>query len=842
MKAYSANATFISNIYTQEVGDTNWNEYQVVVTGGSNSLNIRSADTTSTSLSVLNETRVSSNDTILLSTDGSNVVSGVCGLITNGAIKTQTSTPAIVTARSIAANTSPFFSLYTGAAASIKGYKLKPDGKVFWAVKNDGTLIEYNIGTLNNLTTAATTGKSLSGCNGIDFSTDGKYLFRMSSAAANTIERLTLGTPWDISTVVSGSLVSKAISGLPAGTAFYMLKMQSDGLGFVTCYTTFSSWYKCTMTTAWDISTASFSYNTTIPNSGVNTDITSDGKTWYWSYYGGSSTTVYVYAAVAGTAWDPRTLGTAITLTCADATYIQNSSSYYMSPLVNLDGSLTLLPAQMTTSTAYNRIATFNVDIALSKNIDISAFGLSSPPTNAWLKMPTTSVTTSKTPTPLWTSKELELDGNVNGYTSGIAATTTSAVVGIDGTGVLSTGDSVVLNGTTTVTLTGVTETSNGLVKQDLGNAVDYIKYSGKTVETGTSTDKYQYNDVFAQQHIRFSNDGVYFYVFGGNTSSQGVGVYQYTMSTPWDISTATFKGVFKPSSSLSYYNSGYPSQSGFDINPNGTSFIIVWSADYQSKIYQYFMTTPHNMDTITSSPTIKDGVAYITGSSSMKMVRARFNRTGTQLLVQEQSSASMWTWYQTLGTAYDISTLSTTMTSSGASSYTNDECFSPDGSLLIGLGTGWSDGYMFSVVPGVTNSWAAPIPASVSTASNTTYVNWPAGSVTTSTHIRSLDVSTDGTKLYVITNNGTVYQFNVRLKTINKYALTFAAQGSAPTSVSIPASVTTPTMTTSVVSGNIVQTSSAVTTNARSIQFKLTNNPAFSEITKVQLNLRKSV
>jgi hypothetical protein len=159
-----------------------------------------------------------------------------------------------------------------------------------------------------------------------------------------------------------------------------------------------------------------------------------------------------------------------------------------------------------------------------------------------------------------------------------------------------------------------------------------------------------------------------------------------------------------------------------------------------------------------------------------------------------------------------------------------------------VGLGSGWSDGYMFSVTPGVTGSWAAPIPASISTASNATYVNWPAGSVTTSTHIRSLDISADGTRLYVITNVGTVHQFNIRLKTLTKYALTFAAQGSAPTSVSLPSSTATPAMTTSVDgTGNIVQTSSSVTTNARSIQFKLTNNPVYSEITKVQLNLRKS-
>jgi hypothetical protein len=836
MKAYTANATFISNIYTQEAGDTNWNEYQVVVTGGSNSLNIRSADTTSNNLSVLNETRVSSNDTILLSTDGSNVVSGVCGLVTTGTIKTQTSTPAIISARS--SNASPLSALYTSAAYYTYGYKLKPDGKVFWGVKGDGTLLEFNIGTVGSMNTATTSGKTLSNCAGIDFSPDGKYLFRMNWTSNYTVERLTLGTPWDISTVVSGQTVSKAISSLPASSAYHSLRIQPDGLGFVVVFSSSANWYKCTMTTAWDISTASYSYSATIPNSAYNTEISPDGKTWYWVSYATTTSSTYVYAAVAGTAWDPRTLGTAITLTCSDGTYVYNNSSgYHMSPLINLDGTLTLLPAQIATGSGYLKHATFNVDIALSKNIDISAFGLSSAPTNAWLKMPTTSVATSKlSPTLSWTNQDLELDGNVNGYTTGIASTTTSAVVGFDGSSLLSTGDSVILNGTTTVTLTGVTETSNGLVKQDPSNAVDYIKYSNKSFQTNTGTSNFAnaYENILAQQHMRISSNGSYLYVLGGNTSALGVGVYQYVLSTPWDVSTATYKNY------INVTDNSYTTQSGFDINPDGSSFVVICGASSaSSKIYQYKFAKAHDFDS-TRTIVVKDGYLYTGLSSAGRIVRCRFNRTGTQLLIQSQQSASMWTWYHSVGTAYDITTISGTMTSTSGTPYTSDECFTPDGNTIIGLGSGWIDGYMFATTASVSNSWAS-VTYSSSTASNATYTNWPANSVTISTYLRSLDISADGTKLYVMAADGTIYQFNVRLKTLTKYALTFAAQGSAPTSVSLPASITTPTMTTSVVSGNIVQTSNTITTNARSIQFKLTNNPAFSEITKVQLNLRKS-
>ena len=850
MKAYSANATFISNIYTQEVGDTNWNEYQVVVTGGSNSLNIRSADTTTTSLSAINEIRVSSNDTLLLSVDGSNVVSGTCGLVTNGTIKTQTSTPTIVASKS--SNTSPLNVLYTADTQfGIRGYKLKPDGKIFWAVKSDGTLLEFSIGTVGNMNTATTTGKTLAGCAGIDFSIDGKYLFRMSYTVNKQIERLTLGTPWDISTVITSATISKTVSNLPATTIYNWLKVQQDGLGILICYN--GTIYRCSIPIAYDITSMSASvvdYSVSIPNNSNYVDCSADGKAWYWTTHV-SQYYVYTYAAVAGTAWDPRTLGAAITLTCYDNVYVYSYvASYSMAPLINLDGSLTLLPTQYN---YYNRHATFNVDIGLSKNIDISAFGLSSAPAYAWLKMPTVSIATGRLASTIgnWTSVPLELDGNVNGYTSGIAATTTTAVVGIDGTGILATGDSVLLNGTTTVSLTNVVETSSGLVKQDPSNAIDYIKYNSKTYSTGTGIASTNLSNsstaALGQQKVRFSNDGSYMYIYGGETSFKGAGVYQYGLSTPWDVTTSAFNTFRALTTTLA---GGNAFSCGFDINPDGSSFVIAFGYNYGAfYLQQYTMSKNHDITTAVLTTTLTNLTPYQSGYTASYITNIRFNRTGTQLEVYESYSSAQYHWYYTIGTAYTLSTLNSAnlYTTGYGSNYTpqSDGCFSPDGNTYFSLGYAGSnatlDCYLFSQSAATSNSFTGFTWTAKSTAADTSYTNWPAGSITNSAYGRSIDISPDGTKLYVLLATGTVYQFSVRVKTLTKYALTFATQGSAPTSVAIPAAIATPTMTTSVVSGNIVQTSNSITTNSRALQFKLTNNPAFSEITKVQLNLRKS-
>ena len=846
MKAYSANATFISNIYTQEVGDTNWNEYQAVVTGGSNSLNIRSADTTSNNLAVLSENRVSSNDTLLLSVDGSNVVSGTCGLVTNGTIKTQTSTvTSAIAARSSTA--SPLSVTFTTSTPYGKlGYKLKPDGKVFWIAKSDGTMLEFNIGTVGNMNTATTTGKTLPGCAGFDFSPDGKYIFKMHYTTNYLIERLTLGTPWDISTVMSSATISKSLSGLPASSSFKSLKIQPDGLGVLILYNQ-GTLYKYDIPTAWDVTSMSTAYSFTMAYGGFDLECSPDGKAFYWTTYNTGLIT-NLYAAVAATAWDPRTLGTAVAVTCSDSSYYVNyTSGYNSSPLLNLDGTITLLGAWYTANTPYSKHTTYNIDLALSKNIDISSFGLSSAPTAAWLKMPTVTVATNKsTSYPLtWTPVELELDGNVNGYTSGINATTTTAVVGYDGSGILSTGDSVVLNGTTTVTLTGVTETLNGLTRQDPGTANDYIKWSGKTFVTGLTNPK-----------VRFSGDGLKMYVAGTGSLATPT-LYVYTLSTPWDITTATWDN--KNYIRMSTLNGGY-THKDFDIKPDGSSITVLSannenSSNVSVRTNYFTMSKNHDLSTLSSTSTLT--TAYGGYGTNNYLGPGRWNKNGTQFSFCIYSSTTTDTYYQGYWgctTPYDMTTAGAFQIFGtgglGVGVYYSgwDSVWTPDGLNLLTGGiyngtNGGGDAWVFTRTATTAHLLTSGMFGAKTTANTATAINWPAASgITTSSTANSLDISSDGTKLYLALNDGTIYQFNVRLKTLTKYALTFPTQDSAPTTVSLPAaSITTPTMTTAVVSGNIVQTSNSVTTNARAIQFKLTNNPAYSEITKVQLNLRKS-
>ena len=81
-----------------------------------------------------------------------------------------------------------------------------------------------------------------------------------------------------------------------------------------------------------------------------------------------------------------------------------------------------------------------------------------------------------------------------------------------------------------------------------------------------------------------FNNDGTKMYIGGGTNST----VYQYSLSTAFDISTASYNSV-----SLSPSNQGIIE--GFSFNYNGTKLYFVGSND---TVYQYSLSTAYDIST----------------------------------------------------------------------------------------------------------------------------------------------------------------------------------------------------------------------------------------------------
>ena len=94
----------------------------------------------------------------------------------------------------------------------------------------------------------------------------------------------------------------------------------------------------------------------------------------------------------------------------------------------------------------------------------------------------------------------------------------------------------------------------------------------------------------------RFSTDGTNFYTSNYNISTSNLDLNQYSLSTPWDISTISFtrtKTLTNGGSNDPHYSSGNP----FSFSNNGKFLYTVYSTN---RIFQHSLSTPWDISTIT--------------------------------------------------------------------------------------------------------------------------------------------------------------------------------------------------------------------------------------------------
>lgn len=187
------------------------------------------------------------------------------------------------------------------------------------------------------------------------------------------------------------------------------------------------------------------------------------------------------------------------------------------------------------------------------------------------------------------------------------------------------------------------------------GGTAQYIMAHGSqtaTSVTGGVTADSGTLDVSSQMTtgggIRYSRDGTHLYVMNG-TSGSGV-VYQYDLTTAWDLSTASYASKsLDPSSNVT----GFPS---LEISSDG-KYVFIGDTGTDD-IFTYTLSTAWDLSTSsytrTWSGTVLDGIA--------------FNEDGTVACTTNNGTAPL---YATFSTPWDTSTSST---SAGAT---------PDNNLL---------------------------------------------------------------------------------------------------------------------------------------------------------------
>jgi len=303
----------------------------------------------------------------------------------------------------------------------------------------------------------------------------------------------------------------------------------------------------------------------------------------------------------------------------------------------------------------------------------------------------------------------------------------------------------------------------------DIGNAsYDSVDFSVATQET-------------APVAVEFSSDGTAMYVSGGVNPEN---VFQYTLSTAWDLSTASY------ASKSFNYSSQETTGTGLAFKTDGTVMYVVGSAN--DTVYQYTLSTAWDVSTASYA-----SKSFSVSTQALVPSALSFSPDGTKMYVVHEGTGEAIFQY-TLSTAWDVSTASyASKTLSVASEELGPSgmSFNSDGTQLFMCGRTNDKVYKYTL------STAYDI-------STGSYDSVTLDISTEDASVNGMAFKSDGSKLYIVGySNDKVYQYSTTSSSLNDstaYAMSLkvvqdsGASGYTvtwPTSVDWPAA-TAPTLT----------------------------------------------
>ena len=467
---------------------------------------------------------------------------------------------------------------YTTAqqATGLTGVFMSPDGTTMYVANITSDIVyQYTLATAGDVYTASYAGKSVSVGSqetlpyGLSFSSDGTAMF-VVGRAADSVFQYTLSTAWDVSTASyaskSFSVVGQEIntSGLffrPDGLAMYIVGSSSDTV------------FQYTLSTAWDVSTASYASKSFLV-SGQDTSplglfFKSDGLAMY--VVGSTNDTIYQYTL--STAWDVSTASYASILLSVSAQDSAPTGLFIDSAGTSLyvAGNNNNRVSQFTLPTAWSLVAGWSTRVGLGPYYR-SALVTSqeSTPTDVFLSSDSTTMYVLGNNTDTVFQYVLSTPGDIGTafYTlKSFVVAQDTAPQGLffkpDGTAMYMVGS-----------------TNDTVFQYTLSTAWDVstASYASKSfLVSGQDT---------SPQGLFFKPDGTTMYVVGSN----GDRVYQYTLSTAWDVSTASY-------ASKSFLVSGQDtSPQGLFFKPDGTAMYV--SGSTSNSVYQYNLSTAWDVST----------------------------------------------------------------------------------------------------------------------------------------------------------------------------------------------------------------------------------------------------
>ena len=571
----------------------------------------------------------------------------------------------------------------------------KPDGtKAYVLGRANDTIYQYALSTAWDISTGSYESKSFSVAsqedqpNGMFFKPDGTVLY-VAGTGGDDINQYSLSTAWDISTasyVKNFSLTSQTnnpngIFFKDDGTKLYMGSDQNNDV------------FQYSLSTAWDIATlsydsVSFSVNSEMGNL-RDMFFKSDGTKMYVT----GNTAIYQYSL--STAWDLSTAAydsvsytTSEESTPTDMFFKPDGTKMYVigagaDSILQYTSLLNTATLDLSTGSVFEITPTSDIQVSLSNPAD---------------------------------------SGTVSG-----------ATLLLDGAAINSYNLSAAVYDSVSFSVTAQDTSPNevffkpdGTKMYILGGTNDTVfEYNLSTAWDVSSSSYVQSFSVASQESIPtgmfFKPDGTKMYIIG----QAGDDVNEYTLSTAWNISTATYSQSF----SISAQDTD---PYAVTFSTDGTKMYIVGGVD--DDIIEYDLSTAFD---VSSASYLQ---AFSVAAQDTLPISVDFKSDGTKMFVLGRTNATVYEY--DLSTAWDVSTSSYSKSFSVTSQEgsPNGLFFKPDGTSFYVVGSTSDTVYQYSV-------------GSTATITYPTNITWPSGTAPTSPAIGETDVITFTTR-----DGGTTY------------------------------------------------------------------------------------
>lgn len=583
----------------------------------------------------------------------------------------------------------------------------KDDGtKMYMLGNNTNNVYQYSLSTANDLSTASYDSVSFSVASqttlpsGIFFKSDGTKMYIGELGSSNAVYQYSLSTAWDISTA---SYDSVSFSRTSQGNSNISIFFKPDGTKMYSASAGAVAILEYGLSTAWDVSTAS--YNGSL-------SVSTEDAGLYGLWFKNDGTEVFitgltndkVFRYDLSTAWD---------VTSGSYSGVSFSvSAQETSPVIltfSSDGTK-MFSGGTVTDTIYQ--------YSTGSTVTTGSFDLSTG--NYFTDTPSADVEYTFSNAGDVQSFQLEVTGNSAGYDlSSAAYDSVSFSVSGQETGPI---DATFKTDGTKMFLIG--STGDDVNEYDLSTAWD-VSTASFVQSFSVST-----QETFPTG-IDFKSDGAKMYIIGNNDT-----VYQYSLSTAWDVSTASYDSV-----TLSVATE-MGSPRGLSFKDDGTKLYTMNSVD--DTVYQYGLSTAWDV-----SSGSYDSKSFSVSTQTVEALGFDLSHDGTSFVVVAGGADDAFYSYE-LSTAWDISTASY-VTSLSATQDTSQQgvAFGNSGVKMYLIGNGSDTVYQYTTGSAITVTWDADIA-------------WPSGTAPDSPAAGEKDIYTfttdDGGITYIGVQSGDAF------------------------------------------------------------------------------------